>query len=174
MAFIGTRVDSTHLRRDCENSDVVKTRLQLQTRKVPGAPLPGLVGSRAMHNLSKRRAEKQWPYERILAFGDRLTRCWQSLNASFKVLAPVHIVTPAHTQLRTAMNMLRDEGVISFWNGLLPAISRGFLYGGANLPQTWCPHIHVVPYLTLRLVALSQVSLSWRFRTVARKTFRVA
>ncbi|GFR45395.1 hypothetical protein Agub_g6678 [Astrephomene gubernaculifera] len=62
----------------CTNPlDVIKTRLQLYTRKMPGATKPGLV--------------------------------------------------------RTGINIVRDEGVLSLWNGLPPAIARGFLYGGMRL-----------------------------------------
>ncbi|GLC45135.1 hypothetical protein PLESTB_000431300 [Pleodorina starrii] len=62
----------------CTNPlDVVKTRLQLQSRRTPGVRLPGLFG--------------------------------------------------------TAANIVREEGVLSLWNGLPPAVTRGLLYGGMRL-----------------------------------------
>lgn len=33
-------------------------------------------------------------------------------------------------QLRTGTNLVRDEGFLSLWKGLTPAVARGFVYGG--------------------------------------------
>ncbi|KXZ49928.1 hypothetical protein GPECTOR_19g379 [Gonium pectorale] len=35
--------------------------------------------------------------------------------------------------VRTGVSIVRDEGFVSLWNGLPPALARGFLYGGMRL-----------------------------------------
>jgi hypothetical protein len=38
----------------------------------------------------------------------------------------------AALQVRTAVGLVRQEGVLALWKGWLPGVTRGILYGGAQ------------------------------------------